>query len=97
MFRHARAVNKLQLGLYGSNRGLKATGDMFSTCDEEAKHTVMGSMGMALTIRRVARLSHACHKLLLLGLSSGLLLTQARDVTVCLGSRHHQEGMILLA
>ncbi len=30
---------------------------------------------MALTIRRVARLSHAYHKLLLLGLSSGLLLT----------------------
>ena len=72
MFRHAHAVNKLQLGLHGSNRGLKATGVMFTTCDEEAKRTVMGSMGMALTIRRVAGLSHVHHKLLLLGLLSGL-------------------------
>lgn len=51
MFRHVRAVNKLQLGLYRSNGTLKATGDMYTTHDKEAKHTVMGLMRMELAIQ----------------------------------------------
>ncbi len=55
MLKHAPSVNKLQLGLYGSNRGLKATGDMFTTRDEKAMHTVVGSMRMAFTLHTHCR------------------------------------------